>query len=200
MDEIYHGEKPADSNVDAFDSVPESDKLEQMILFIRDKSYEGNVINVEELVDEPLCFEAEEVLLLLEELREKEEFADIHIMKRKNKIYAFSTNYITESYAAMIVSLYDKDLVNLVSDVVRKESKLYPRPTDIRIFNRIPFNLSKDEFNEVYSQIRKNDAFADIKGTTASNNALYLYSDKFLKKDHARSLAEWIEVEAEQNP
>ncbi len=180
--------------------IEEPDKAALMGEFIRDRSYEGILTNAEDFIDEPLLMEVEEVLQMIDELKTREEFSDICISKGAEKIYLFSENYITKNYAKMMISVEEKDLLNLIAGTVREESKIYPRPTDVRLFSKAPFNLSKDDFKELYSQLVKKEEYSDIQETRASNNALYIYSDKFMKKAHAASLAEWIEVGAEQNP
>lgn len=182
------------------EAMEELDKVTLMGEFIRDRSYDGMLTNAEDFVDEPLSFEVEEVLQLIDELKTREEFSDICISKGTEKIYLFSEDHITKNYAKMMISVEEKDLLNLIANTVREESKIYPRPTDVRLFSKAPFNLSKDEFKDLYSQLVKKEEYSDIQETRASNNAPYLYSEKFMKKAHAASLAEWIEVGAEQNP
>lgn len=180
--------------------IEEPDKITLMGEFIRDRSYEGILTNAEDFIDEPLLLEVEEVLQMIDELKTREEFSDICISKGVEKIYLFSENYITKNYAKMMISVAERDLLNLIAETVREESKIYPRPTDVRLFSKAPFNLSKDEFKELYLQLVKKEEYSDIQETRASNNAPYLYSERFMKKAHAASLAEWIEVGAEQNP
>jgi len=180
--------------------IEEPDKVTLMGEFIRDRSYEGILTNAEDFIDEPLLLEVEEVLQMIDELKTREEFSDICISKGVEKIYLFSENYITKNYAKMMISVAERDLLNLIAETVREESKIYPRPTDVRLFSKAPFNLSKDEFKELYLQLVKKEEYSDIQETRASNNAPYLYSERFMKKAHAASLAEWIEVGAEQNP
>jgi len=180
--------------------IEEPDKVTLMGEFIRDRSYEGILTNAEDFIDEPLLLEVEEVLQMIDELKTREEFSDICISKGVEKIYLFSENYITKNYAKMMISVAERDLLNLIAETVREESKIYPRPTDVRLFSKAPFNLSKDEFKELYLQLVKKEEYSDIQETRASNNAPYLFSERFMKKAHAASLAEWIEVGAEQNP
>ena len=176
------------------------DKFDLMVLFIRDRSYEAQLTNAEDFLDEPLLLEVDEVLPMIDEIKEREEFSDICVIKGKEKIYLFSETHITKNYAKMMISVDEKDLFKVISETVRQESKIYPRPTDIRLFNKAPFRLSKEEFYEIYEQLRKREEYKDIQEVRASNRAMYLYSDRFMKKAHAASIAEWIEVEADDNP
>lgn len=176
------------------------DKVTLLAIFIRDKSYEGSLTNAEDFLDEPLSLEVDEILPLIDELKAREEFIDIRVTKGKERIYLYSENYITTNYANMMISVEEKDFFKMIASTVRDESRIYPRPTDARLFTKAPFKLTKEEFYEVYKQLRTKVEYKDIQETRASNNALYLYSDKYMKKALATSLTEWIEVESEQNP
>ncbi len=184
---------------DAFEDAPD-DKVAELAILIRDKSYEGILANAEDFLDEPMSLEVENLLEIIEELKAREEFSDICTINGKEKMYLYSEQYMTGKYAKMMVLVEENDLFKTISETVREESRIYPRPTDVRLFGKSPFKLSKEEFAEVYEQLKKNEEYKDIQETRASNNALYLYSDKFMRKAHAASLAEWIEVESEQNP
>ncbi|MFA9422876.1 MAG: hypothetical protein ACERLG_04825 [Sedimentibacter sp.] len=178
----------------------EIDKVALMGWYVRDKSYERQLANAEDFLDEPFLLEVDEVLPLIEELKAREDFSDIYLCKGKERIYLFSEKYIIKKYANMMVSVEEKEIIKLMVETVREESKIYPRPTDTRVFSKAPYKLSKEEFLEAYELLKTKEEYSDIHETRASNKALYLYSDKFMKKVHATSLAEWIEVESEQNP
>ena len=182
------------------EETPKADKVTFMGWFIRDKSYENILTNAEDFLEEPFSLEVEEILSMIDELKSREEFSDICVKKGAETIYLFSEENITKNYANMMIMVEEKDLFKLVSETVREESRIYPRPTDSRLFLRQPFNLTKDEFVQILVELKKKEEYGDIQESRASNKALYLYSDKYLKKAHADSLTEWIEVEAEQNP
>ncbi len=184
-------------------SEPQEEECDTVSLvgqFIRDNSMMEKLTKAEDFVDEPFSLEVEEVLPLIEELRKNEDFSDIIIKKGAENIYLFSENYITKNYAKMMILVEEKDLFKLIAETVRDESRIYPRPTSVRLFSRAPFHLLKDEFLQVLEQLKKKEEYSDIKESRASNKALYLYSDRYMKKTLADSLTEWIEVEAEQNP
>lgn len=178
----------------------EADKIESMGWFIRDKSFEGQVCNAEEFLEEPFFLEVEELITSIEELKEREEFKDIYSKKGSNSLYLFSDKYVTQNYADMLVMVEEKDLLKMVADTVRKESKTYPRPTSSKLFTLRPFNLSKEQFDGVLEQLKKKEEYKDIQESKASNGVLYLYSDEYMTKAHANSLTEWLEVEQRQNP
>ncbi len=178
----------------------QEDKISLMGDLVRLKSSEGKLTNGEDFFEDPIALEVEEILPSIEELKAREEYGDIYTIKGASSIYLFSDKYITYNYAQMMVRVEEKDLINLIAETVRHESKTYPRPTDVRLFSYNPFNFTKEQFSDVLAQLKTKKEYEDIKETRASNAALYLYSDKFMVKVHAASLAEWIEVEHDQNP
>lgn len=178
----------------------ELDIVSQIGEFIRDNSYYERLTNAESFLEEPFSLDVEEIHPLLDELMARQEYSDIVRNNGKEHIYLFSDKYITKNYAKMMILTEEKDLLKLIAETVRNESKTYPRPTDSRLFGKRPFNLTKDDFLQVYELLKRNDDYSDIEETRASNNALYLYSTKHMNHAHAKRLAEWIEVEAEQNP
>ncbi|NYB75128.1 hypothetical protein HZF24_13345 [Sedimentibacter hydroxybenzoicus DSM 7310] len=185
-------------------SLDEAEEVKDIVAlignFVRDKSSEGQLVNGEELLEEPLSVEVEDIIPTIEELRLREDFSDIIMYKGKEKIYLYSEKFITPNYANIMITAEEKDFFKMIVDTVRQESRIYPRPTSVNLFRKAPFNMSKDEFFKVYNQLKRKEEYEDIKEVKASNDAIYLYSDEFMKKAHARSIAEWIEVESEQNP
>ncbi len=176
------------------------DKSAAVASFIREQSANHQTTNAEVFLEAPFSLEVEELLALLDELKLEGAYKDIYSIKGEKTIYLFSNQYITHNYANMMVMVEERDLIKLVAETVRYESKTYPRPTDVRLFYRNPFKLSVDIFKAVLKQLKETVDYDDIKETKASNNAVYLYSDKFMDRSHATSLAEWVEVEADQNP
>lgn len=195
------GENGSESEYINLDETEEAeDKVALIGNFIRDKSSEGQLANGEELLEEPLSIEVEDILSMIEELQSREDFSDIIVYKGKEKIYLYSEKFMTPNYAGIMITAEEKDFFKMIVNTVRQESKIYPRPTSVSLFRKTPFNMSEDDFFEVYNQLKRKEEYKDIQEVRASNNAIYLYSDNFMKKAHARSLAEWIEVESEQNP
>lgn len=178
----------------------EKDNISLMAEFIRDRSYSCKITNAENFFEEPFLLDVDEVLALIDELKARDEFKDLYSIKGSEAIYLFSGTYISYNYAEMMVMVEEKDLLKLIVETVRHESKTYPRPTDSKLFLCNPFKLSKEQINEVLDQLKRKKEYNDIKETRASNKALYLYSDKFMSAAYARSLAEWVEVEHEQCP
>lgn len=114
--------------------------------------------------------------------------------------YWYSTNSMTESYATNLVRVEEKDPLNLVAQTVRDDSRIYPRPTDLKSFYGQPWRLGQTEMASVLLKLGRSPGVEDIQSCTASNGAIYLYSTKFLTPDHASGLTEYYEVERWNNP
>jgi len=125
---------------------------------------------------------------------------DIKLMRGTRDIYYFSETHITAAYALHLFRVMERDPARMVADTVRDESRIYPRPTPAYIFLESPFNMSEAELDGVLWQISQRNDMTDIKSTTVSNGALYLYSTLHLTVPHAETMAEWNEVGQAENP
>ncbi len=176
------------------------DILSMIADLVRNNSAIPKLTKQEDLLEAPLSVPSEELGKKLEELGANELYRDIKYIQGKKTLYMFSEERMTRNYALMMARTEDADVSALIAETVREESKLYPRPTDIRFFSNNPFNLDPESAEKAYRKLTKKKEYQDIKECRASNGALYLYSDMYLTKEHAESLTEWIEVIQPQNP
>jgi hypothetical protein len=114
--------------------------------------------------------------------------------------FYYSGNEMTDKYAGIIIRVKDKDILKLIGDTVREESRRYPRPTYVTMFNLPPYNLTEGELTDMLSELSNDSEYADLKFTNASNGTLFVYSNKHMSKGYADYLAEWIEVGQDENP
>lgn len=126
--------------------------------------------------------------------------ADIKMMRGSAERYYFSDRSMTEAYAKHLYRLAERDPVRLIADTTRDESKTYPRPTPVAAFLESPFSMTQPEIDAAIAAMASIQEYADIRTTSASNGALYLYSATHLGAAHADGLAEWIEVGQKENP
>lgn len=124
----------------------------------------------------------------------------IAAIEGEKDLYLYNSKKMTKSYAEILKNVEDQDIPKMIADKVRKDSEIYPRPTEKRLFINPPFNLNDSKITEALKQMNRQTDYADIKICRASNKAEYLYSSKYLSDDHARHLTEWYEVEQELNP
>ncbi len=169
--------------------------------FVRDKSREGQLAARDELLrrttesltlpappeDQVIAFESalRRALQGSEDLREAAGPGGL--------IYFFSSQYMTEAYANILLRKKESPLA-LMAGVVRENSALYPRPVALETFRRSPFDLTDDEIGTCLLQMAGNGEYADLRQTRTSIGKVYLFSSTHLEPDHAAMLAEWLDV------
>lgn len=114
--------------------------------------------------------------------------------------YLYSATHMTDQYAAIVMSVNNKNYLKLIADTVRHESQKYPRATRISLFTKRPYNLTEGQLLGMLSAMSTDSAYADLKYTEASNGVKFLYSELHLTERHAKSLAEWEEVTSKEIP
>ncbi len=176
------------------------DIVQLMAELVRSNSVDSKLTKSEEFTFEPISLPEEEIGDRMKILRESEEYQDIQFIEGTSEIYLYSKQYMTNNYAIILARIEEQDFLSLIAKMVRDDSRIYPRPTDVRLFSVSQFNFSDEEFKQFLEEIKKNEVFKDIQEVRASNEALYLYSDKYLVTDHAIALTEWIEVIQKEIP
>jgi len=174
---------------------------------IRDRSEAGQLIQSDEIlielqgrgllnaqdVDATMDFEAavEQVLHDNQDLKE--------IRSRDGMRYYHSIQSLTETYAGILVWKSDNPLW-LIAQVVRDNSRRYPRPVPADSFREPPFELSQEEIAECLKSMSADENYQDIAQTTTSIGTPFLYSTRHLDPDRASMLAEWLDVGQANNP
>lgn len=142
-----------------------------------------------------------QVQSFLPQLLADDRYEDIRSLSLSSgALYLYSSHYITESYAKLLARTETGDAMATIADTVREESRIYPRPTKIRLFTARPFHMKWDEIPQVVDQLLTREEYSDIKKIVAPTGAVYLYSERHLTSRHAQSLVEWEEVEQVENP
>lgn len=80
--------------------------------------------------------------------------------------------------------------IRLMAEEIRVNSREYPRPVPVDIFEAPPFSLTPDEIAVVLPAMAGNPEYADIACAVTSEGALYLYSTQSLDPAYAEFLAE----------
>ncbi len=111
----------------------------------------------------------------------------------------YSSQYMNEVYAGILLQK-EGDPRQLIADMVRHNSEVYPRPLPLDFFTQPPFNFTQPEVAEVLDQMSSQREYADIMTTTTSASRIFLYSTLHLESDHASMLAEWLDVGQSENP
>lgn len=95
---------------------------------------------------------------------------------------------LSNSYARLLSVKDDSEA--LITDQIRENSRIYPRPVPAQMFLKTPFNFESQQLAELLEAIGKKEEYNDIKATKTSTGVLFLYSDKYLEDDFADFLAE----------
>ncbi len=178
----------------------EEGKIKEIVYFIRENSSNGKFTKYEDLYLEPISLTEENITEAIEALKLDPEYSDVVSRQGKEHIYLYSNIRMSENYANMVFRVEEKDLLKLLVETVRYESKTYPRPTGISLFSGSPFNFNGEQVQGFLKQVAEKDEYSDIEQTKASNGSIYLYSTKHMVKDLAEALTEWIEVGQYESP
>ena len=170
------------------------ENLEFTAKYIREKSCNGKFIKYDDFFAEPISLREEDKEIFFEKLFNNEEYSDIAELKGKENRYFYSTKEMTENYAKLLYRIEEKDILNMVADRIRTDSKRYPKTTKSIVFLDEPYYLKKDELAEIYNQFKNMDEYKDIKESKASNGVICVYSDKYLSQTYADALTELQEV------
>ena len=120
------------------------------------------------------------------------------MIRGKVEVYFYSKDYISNTYRDVLYNLKEKNIEETIVELVRMESKLYPRPTSLETFKLNPFN--RKDIDYLLEKILTTKEYTDIKSVEASNGARYLFSDIYMVLGHAKGLCEWVEVGQFENP
>lgn len=124
---------------------------------------------------------------------------DLKIFSGKESSYYYSSDYMAEAYARILLhKLYGP--LPMIAETVREHAGTYGRPVPISIFTQPPFSLEFGRILESLEAMKNEDGYADISMTTTSASTIYLYSLSHMEADHAAMLAEWLDVGQADNP
>jgi len=174
--------------------------LNKISKYIRRKSSQGNIVEISEFKEIDLELNKEEIENKVEKLKTAAQYSDIRVLSGEEGRYIFSDDNMTKKYATMMAKVEEDNIKELIAETVREDSKIYPRPTDIKVFKKSPFYLDNEVLHEVIDQMVEENNYKDIKKVEASNGALYLYSNAHMEEDHAIGLTEWVEVIRKEIP
>jgi hypothetical protein len=157
------------------------------------------VDRLDSLFPEPLT--SEQKIDLFTEMAKDDRYQDIQSLTAvTGAAFVYSETYMTRNYAEILARVEAKDPLVVISETVREESRVYPRPTAIELFREPVFGIGSTEIETHVAHLLEQPEFTDIKQVIASNGARYLYSELYMSKDLASSTVEWLEVERFENP
>ncbi|UMZ72903.1 hypothetical protein [Natranaerofaba carboxydovora] len=168
----------------------EVDERSKLVAHIREKSNKGEIVKYKELYEEPFSYQEESLKEILGEIKNNEEYDDIHILKGTKGYYLYSDQVMKGHYALILAKMEDKDNPGLIAEMVRKDSRTYPRPTDAKTFYGFPFFMSEEDLEDVLEDMKKHPDYQDINEVFASDGSRFLFSSEHMKERRAKLLAE----------
>lgn len=114
------------------------------------------------------------------------------------KVYYHYRPLLSASYARILSAKGNP--MEMLCDLVRESSRIYPRPVSVGTFQMDPFNFTTEELQEILKTIPDDPSRSDIRFTQSSVGTVYLYSTKYLEDDYADFLAEEYDVGMVMNP
>ncbi len=87
----------------------------------------------------------------------------------------------------------------LMAEEIRSNSRDYPRPVPLELFEAPPFELAPEDIGQALRTMAAEDGFQDITFTTTATGAVFLFSTRHLERGYAAFLAQRAESLA-QNP
>lgn len=111
----------------------------------------------------------------------------------------YSSQCMSELYLRILLHK-GEDPLQLIAEIIRENSSLYPRPVPIDIFFDSPFDLTEEEILICLGKMSAQEEYQDITRTKTSTGAVFLYSSHYLDSGYASMLAEWFDVGQAENP
>lgn len=125
---------------------------------------------------------------------------DIVALTGQYTYYLYDRSRMTDSYAHWAFLAAENDPLVTFADLVREDSRTYPRPMAQKSLHNEPFAMSTEAVEEAYHLALRTKGYEDIQRTEASNGDVYYFSTTYLSPRQAEALAEWASVERVANP
>lgn len=169
---------------------------------IRSASAEGRLIDVRELA--AACSrsfsEAVPEEAIIERLTEAAEPEQIGLLKDDRAVRCYCRKSMADSWAEALHGVAGGDSAAAVATAVRRESRIYPRPSLISQFLTPPWALEEESLEAaVHLLTTDSGEYGDIADVEASNGDRYIYSKNYLSEARASYLAEWLSVGHEES-
>jgi hypothetical protein len=184
------------------EKAPKRQKAADMV---REKSQAGRLASAEELI---LAVAAEDAAKLQTGEASAESWLDSvmeenrdlkPICSKSGTWFYYSSLFMSEPYARILLHKQE-GAADLIANTVREDSDRYPRPTPLDVFKEAPFDLSQEELLSCLEGMSQREEFQDIRKVSSSVGHVFLYSSKYLDRDYALMLSEWIDVGQFENP
>jgi hypothetical protein len=174
---------------------------------VRERSKAGRLVAVEKLLqkmkpEDPAPTDGRVTVLPSKPMIESvtRQNKDIEtVCDKSGKAFYYSSLFMSEPYARILLRKQE-GAAGLIAGTVREDSDRYPRPTPLEIFKEHPFGLSEEEILSCIQEMSHLEEFQDIRQISSSIGRVFLYSSKYLDRNYALMLAEWVDVGQFENP
>lgn len=174
---------------------------ERVLMFIETHDHAEDTPAIGKLVaPKPLSVQLEGTDVSDDEPLPELDVSDIVLIYGKKGIYLYSLALMSHSYAHALFQTAESSDVSTFVDVVRSESRIYPRPVAADTFMNVPYLWSVKKTLSVYERVVQSDSFSDIQMVRTSLGTPYFYSTLYLSDAQGKALAEWYGVEKGLNP
>ena len=119
------------------DTVTEPEPAEILAEFIRQHSAAGQLVARAVFLSPPYSVAEEELSVLLESIKQNGDHADIACLTGSQDDYYYSTQAMSENYAAMSLQVVEQDICRAIAHAVRFECQTYPRPYKVAMLMHI---------------------------------------------------------------
>ena len=179
----------------------------EIVNFIRTVSEAGRIVTPNEILEDL----AGKCLLKSEDEEDRAKFGTLlkdviknnedlrEISGKKAAVHYYSQHSMTEAYAGILIQKVEGPLT-LMAETIRENSRRYPRPVRLDIFEEPPFDLTPEEISLCLKEMVEQEEYHDIQQTTTSIGTVFLYSKLYLEPDYASMLAEWVDVGQSKSP
>ncbi len=174
---------------DRAEALARGDELRRKALTLvrEDSQYSSKVTRFEKLATIAPDLKAGEIEDVLETVLKNNPDV-IRLPGRSGTGYFYSNRHMTENYAKILARVEEADPCYTIAEMVREESRIYPRPTNIELFKYGMFNIDRERLDEFVKKVL--DENEDINGYRSANGNVYLYSTQYLPDAQAALIVE----------
>lgn len=137
--------------------------------------------------------ERDEARALMEEARTRPEYADVYVYEGAKDLYYYIYPELAHNYVRGVAMAQENDLPRIIAEVVRYESKTYPRATDITTFTRFPYHYTVIQVQRMLERMARQSEYADLERYTSGQKNEYIFSTRHLSRRYATFLVEQSE-------
>lgn len=124
---------------------------------------------------------------------------DLAVLHGWDKVDYYHYKPLLSVTYALILSAKENPMLQM-AETVRSNSREYPRPLALDMFEYPPFNFTPEMVNFCLKKLSSEPGTADIQFTESSVGTIYLYSSTYLNHDYATFLAENQDMGAITSP